>query len=49
MRNGLGNWITQGIVQQERKLASRFFSGGMDELNQGMNILTIRRCCKSLG
>ena len=28
MRNGLGNWITQAIVQQERKIASRFFSGG---------------------
>ena len=24
MRNGLGNWITQAIVQQERKIASRF-------------------------
>ena len=28
MRNGLGNWITQAIVQQERKIASKYFSGG---------------------
>ena len=40
MRNGLGNWITQAVVQQERKLASRFFSGNMDELNQGMNYIS---------
>lgn len=27
VRNTVGNWITQGIVQQERKLASRLFGG----------------------
>ena len=27
VRNTGGNWITQGIVQQERKLASRLFGG----------------------
>ena len=26
VRNTAGNWITQGILQQERKLAARFFS-----------------------
>jgi len=27
MRNGLGNWISQAIVQQERKYAAKFFGG----------------------
>ena len=27
VRNTAGNWITQGIVQQERKLAARLFGG----------------------
>ena len=27
IRNGAGNWISQAIVQQERKLASRLFGG----------------------
>ena len=27
MRNGMGNWIAQAIVQQERKYAARFFGG----------------------
>ena len=31
VRNSAGNWITQAIVMQERKLASRIFGG----LNRG--------------
>jgi len=36
IRNTAGNWITQGIMQQERKIAGRFFSdmsqtGGVSE------------------
>ena len=27
VRNGAGNWISQAIVQQERKFAARFFGG----------------------
>ena len=26
VRNTAGNWITQGILMQERKIAGRFFS-----------------------
>ena len=27
IRNGLGNWIAQALIQQERKYAARFFGG----------------------
>jgi len=31
VRNTAGNWITQGILMQERKIAARLFSGQLDE------------------
>jgi hypothetical protein len=34
VRNTAGNWITQGILMQERKFASRFLSGKIDEVDR---------------
>jgi hypothetical protein len=49
IRNGAGNWITQGILLQERRAAARLFGGKIDEATGEMGIAEFEGIAKAYG
>ena len=49
IRNGAGNWITQGILLQERRAAARLFGGKIDEATGEMGIAEFEGVAKAYG
>jgi len=49
IRNGAGNWITQGILLQERRAAARLFGGKIDEATGEMGVAEFEGVAKAYG
>ena len=49
VRNTAGNWITQGILLQERRAAARLFGGKIDEATGEMGIAEFEGVAKAYG